>query len=116
MSIGIDLPAPPPLVPIPASPVLYAPATPANYFFYTGQYWVFASGAWYVSAGYNGPWVIVAPTAVPPPILAIPVGFYRLPPRAWRGWRREAPPHWAVVRRAPPERWHERHAERRERR
>jgi len=121
-SIGIGLPAPPPLVPVPASPVLYAPGTPANYFFYAGQYWVFAHGVWYVSAGYNGPWAIVGPAYVPPRILAVPVRYYRVPPRAWSGWRRDAAPHWAVARRPPlrehgrPERSREGHAERRERR
>ena len=60
VNIGIDLPAPPQLVPVPASPVMYAPGTPANYFFYGGRYYVFASGVWYASPGYNGPWVAIA--------------------------------------------------------
>jgi hypothetical protein len=34
VSIGINLPAPPQLVPLPATPVMYAPAVGANYFFY----------------------------------------------------------------------------------
>ena len=46
---------------------------PANYFFYGAQYYAFVGGTWYVSAGYNGPWVIVAPELVPRPILAVPV-------------------------------------------
>ena len=34
VNIGINLPAPPQLVPVPATPVMYAPAVGANYFFY----------------------------------------------------------------------------------
>lgn len=67
---------------------------PANYFFYGAQYYAFVGGTWYVSAGYNGPWVIVAPELVPRPILAVPVGYYRVLPLAWRAWGRDAPPRW----------------------
>src|SRR6266542_1140106 len=35
-----------------------------------------------------------APAYVPAPILYVPVRYYRVPPPAWRGWRREAPPRW----------------------
>jgi len=94
VSIGIDLPGPPALVPVPGTVVTYAPGVPANYFFYGGQYYVFANGGWYVSGGYNGPWLVVAPELVPRPILAIPVRYYRARPPAWRGWRVSAPPHW----------------------
>ena len=92
--IGIDLPGPPELVPVPGTAVLYAPAVPANYFFYAGQYYAFEAGVWYVGPGYNGPWGVVAPELVPRPILAVPVRYYRVPPPAWHAWRRETPPHW----------------------
>jgi hypothetical protein len=111
MNIGIDLPGPPELVSVPGTPVLYAPAVSANYFFYGGQYYAFTGDAWYVSPGYNGPWVIVAPELVPRPILAVPVQYYRARPSAWRPWRPEAPPRWDgrwgrrwVEHAAPPER------------
>jgi hypothetical protein len=94
VNIGIQLPAPPEIVPVPSSPVMYAPEAPGNYFFYGGQYYFFASGVWYASPGYNGPWVALAPEYVPRPILAVPVRYYRTPPPAWRGWGREAAPHW----------------------
>jgi len=97
VSIGIDLPGPPPLEPVPGTAIMYAPATPANYFFYAGQYWVFVNGGWYASAGYNGPWVIVAPAYVPRPLLGVPVRFFRVPPRAWRRWQADAPPRWRPV-------------------
>lgn len=99
VNIGINLPAPPVLVPVPDTPVTYAPSGPANYFFYGGQYYVFANGLWYAGPGYNGPWAAVAPGYLPPPILAVPVRYYRAPPRAWRGWHREEAPHWDA-------RWH----------
>jgi len=94
VQIGIDFPALPKLVPVPGMPVMYAPNAPANYFFCAGRYYVFAGGVWYASPGYNGPWVGVAPEYVPRPILAVPVQYYRVPPPAWRGWRREAAPRW----------------------
>lgn len=95
VQLGINLPAPPQLVPVPDTPVMYAPGVPANYFFYGGGYYVYAGGAWYLGRGYNGPWVVVAPAYVPRPILAVPLGYYRVPPRGWRRGRHEAPPHWA---------------------
>jgi hypothetical protein len=94
VNIGINFPAPPELAPIPGTPVLYAPGVGANYFFYGPDYYVFANGGWYVSRGHNGPWALVAPEFVPRPILAVPVQYYRVPPPAWRGWRREAAPQW----------------------
>src|SRR5579862_5610239 len=82
------------LPPVPGTPVMYAPAVDANYFSYGGQYYAFVGSAWYVSPAYGGPWAVVAPEFVPRPILAVPVRYYRVAPSAWRGWRREAPPHW----------------------
>lgn len=94
VNIGINLAAPPVLVAVPASPVMYAPSVGANYFFYSGEYWVFSNGAWYASRGHDGPWAVVGPELVPRPILGVPVQYYRVPPPAWRGWRREAAPRW----------------------
>lgn len=105
VSIGINLPAPPPLVVIPASPIQYAPSVDANYFFYGGEYFVFVNGGWYGSAGYNGPWVVLAPEFVPHALLLVPVRYYRRPPEAWRAWRHDAPPQWAP---AWGRRWEER--------
>src|SRR6266704_1077736 len=68
VNIGINLSAPPPLVPVPATPVMYAPSVGANYFFYGSEYYVFANGGWYVSRGHNGPWTFVAPEFLPRPI------------------------------------------------
>lgn len=95
VNIGINLPGPPALVVVPETPVMYAPSVGANYFFYGGQYFVFTSGAWYVGAGHNGPWMVLAPEFVPRPILAVPVRYYRVAPGEWRHAKREGPPPWA---------------------
>jgi hypothetical protein len=94
VSIGINLPAPPPLVAVPSSPVLYAPSVDANYFSYGGQLYVFTAGVWYVGPRYDGPWAVVAPAYVPRPLLAVPLRYYRRPPPGWRHWHHDAPPHW----------------------
>src|SRR5689334_16500527 len=77
VNVGIELPAPPALAAVPGTVVMYARAVPGNYFFYDARYWVFTGGAWYASAGYDGPWAVVAPAVVPPPLLAVPVRYYR---------------------------------------
>ena len=94
VSIGINMPAYPRLVPVPGYPVYYAPAVDANFFFYDGLYWVFQGDNWYVSSWYNGPWQLVAPAYVPLYVLRIPVRYYRRPPPFFRGWRADAPPRW----------------------
>lgn len=97
VDIGFRLPAPPRLIVVPQVPAVQyvpAPTTPGNLFFYNGQYWVFASGGWYVSGGYNGPWVVVAPQFVPRPVLLVPVQYYHAPPGHWQKWERGRPPHW----------------------
>jgi hypothetical protein len=94
VSIGINVPAYPQLVPVPGYPVYYAPSLATNYFFYDGLYWVFIDGNWYDSAWYNGPWQLVAPEYVPVYVLRVPVRYYRRPPPYFRGWAPNAPPHW----------------------
>jgi hypothetical protein len=95
VDIGIHVPAPPRLVVVPQLPeVRYDPAVVSNLFFYGGQYWVFANGGWYVSHGYQGPWIVVGPQFVPRPLLHVPVRYYRVPPGHWRAWRHDAPPRW----------------------
>jgi hypothetical protein len=95
VDIGIHLPAPPQLVIVPEVRVVqYVPSAPANLFFYSNQYWAFANGGWHVSAGYNGPWIVVAPQFVPRPILRVPVNYYRVPPGHWKQWQKQQPPRW----------------------
>lgn len=94
VSIGINLPLFPNLVPVPGYPVYYAPSLDANYFFYDGMYWVYQGDNWYSSSWYNGPWWPVEPELVPLFILRVPVSYYRQPPEYFRGWRSNAPPRW----------------------
>jgi hypothetical protein len=94
VSIGINLPLFPELVPVPGYPVYYAPRVNANYFFYDGMYWVYQDDNWYASSWYNGPWAFVEPEAVPLYVLRIPVRYYQRPPEYFRGWRSNAPPRW----------------------
>jgi hypothetical protein len=94
VSIGINLPVFPHLVPVPGYPVYYAPAMDANYFFYDGMYWVYQNDNWYASSWYNGPWGVVDPVVVPLFILRIPVSYYRQPPVYFHGWQSNAPPRW----------------------
>jgi hypothetical protein len=97
VDIGIHLPAPPRLIIVPQVPeVRYvpAPAVPANLFLYSGQYWAFANGGWHVSAGFNGPWVVVGPQFVPRPVLMVPVQYYHVPPGHWKKWESKHAPRW----------------------
>ncbi len=94
VSIGINLPVYPDLVPVPGYPVYYAPQVNSNYFFYNGMYWDYDLDNWYASSWYNGPWQLVAPDAVPLFLLRVPVRYYRRPPAYFRGWASNAPPRW----------------------
>jgi hypothetical protein len=94
LSIGINMPAYPRLVPVPGYPVYYDPNVDMNFFFYDGMYWVLQGDDWYASSWYNGPWQLVAPEYVPLYVLRIPVRYYRRPPSYFRGWHADAPPRW----------------------
>ena len=94
LSIGINQPAYPELVPVPGYPVYYAPQVDSNYFFYDGMYWVYEQDNWYMSPWYNGPWDLMAPEAVPLFVLRIPVRYYRRRPAYFQGWSSDAPPRW----------------------
>lgn len=94
VSIGINLPFFPELVPVSGYPVYYAPEVEGNYFFYDGMYWVYQDDNWYASTWYNGPWEFVEPEVVPLFVLRIPVRYYRQPPVYFRGWEHNAPPRW----------------------
>lgn len=94
VSIGVNLPLFPDLVPVPGYPVYYAPGVDGNYFFYDGMYWVYQDDTWYASSWYNGPWGFVAPEDVPLFILRVPVRYYRQHPVYFRGWMTDEPPRW----------------------
>src|SRR5262245_45890539 len=89
VGINIGIPAPPPpvviatppqVVLVPGSPVYYAPAVGFNLFVYSGRYYRFHDGHWFIAASHGGPWTFVAPGKVPRPVLAVPVGYYKIPP------------------------------------
>lgn len=94
VSIGLNVPVYPQLVPVPGYPVYYAPGLNSNYFFYDGMYWVFIDDNWYASNWYNGPWELVAPDFVPLFVLRVPVRYYRQPPYYFRAWYAYAAPRW----------------------
>ncbi len=96
VSIGIDQPAYPELMPIPGYPVYYAPQAHANLFFYDGLYWVYHDDRWLSSAWYNGPWDLVDPYYVPLFVLRVPVRYYIYPPPYFHGWVNWAPPRWDI--------------------
>ena len=58
------------------------------------MYWVYQGDNWYASSWYNGPWMLVAPEAIPLFVLRVPVRYYRRPPVYFHEWRSDAPPHW----------------------
>jgi hypothetical protein len=80
VSVGIDLPGKPDLVAVPGYAVDYAPQVNANYFFSKDLYWVFEADAWYSSSGYNGPWRVVDPAAVPEDLTQLPLLYFHQPP------------------------------------
>ena len=61
---------------------------------YTQEMTYYANNGWYVSRGYSGPWVVVAPQIVPRPVLLVPVNYYRMPPGHWKQWQKKYPPQW----------------------
>ena len=94
VTLGINIPAYPRLVPVPGYPVYYAPNLDQNYFFYDGYYWLFYGDNWYESQWYNGPWGLVPPDYVPPYVLRVPVRYYYRPPAFFGGWAPDEPPRW----------------------
>jgi hypothetical protein len=72
--------APPPLVVVPGLPVYYAPGVQLNLFVYGGRYYSFHNGWWYYAARPGAPWTIVAQRRVPRAVLAVPYGYYAVPP------------------------------------
>lgn len=77
---AIVVASPPEIVAVPGSAVYYAPAASYNLFVYGGLYYSFHNGSWFVAAGPRAPWTVVAAGAVPSPVLAVPVTYYRVPP------------------------------------
>ena len=101
VTIGVNIAPPPPivvsappqLVVVPGTPVTYAPAVNANLFAYDGRYYRYHGDAWFVATTYNGPWTYVAVEAVPPPVIGVPVAYYKVPPGHMKGHPGKGPKH-----------------------
>jgi hypothetical protein len=92
VTIHIGISTPPQLVVVPGTSVYYAPDVPVNYFFYHGRYYTVARDTWYTASTYNGPWAVLQIGQVPPPVLAVPVEYYKVPPGHLK---KQGPPPWA---------------------
>ncbi len=124
VNIGINIGPPPPIVVasppqfvvVPDTPVSYAPGVGADLFVYGGRYYRYYDDAWFTAPAYGGPWTFVAFERVPPPVLAVPASYYRVPPghlryggERWAEERREQERRWAHERREQERQWeHER--------
>ncbi|HYL82248.1 MAG TPA: hypothetical protein VEU07_15635 [Candidatus Acidoferrum sp.] len=93
LSLGINIGGPPRVVVVPGTAVYQAPSVPYNYFVYRHRYYLFHEGMWMSAGSYNGPWTVIALERVPPPILTVPVNYYKVPPGHWK--ERHGPPPWA---------------------
>jgi hypothetical protein len=92
VSVAVNIGQPPPvlvaqpvLVPVQASPVMYAPKYGADVFFYDGRYYTVRDDQWFYATRVNTPWISVAIGKVPRAVLAVPVTYYRVPPGHARG-------------------------------
>jgi hypothetical protein len=100
INIGLGTPLVPPLVVttqpqlvvVPGTSVYYAPNIPATYFSYKGRYYTLVNNAWYTAPAYQGPWAVIQVGKVPPPILAVPMEYYKIPPGHLK---EKGPPPWA---------------------
>ena len=73
--------APPRVVAIPQTPVAYVPDTSYNVFVYQQHYYSYHGGAWFMATGHRGPWIAIGLPQVPQPVIAVPVRYYRDPPK-----------------------------------
>lgn len=83
---------PPQLVVVPGTAIYYAPEVPANLLVYQGRYYTLVNNVWSTAPAYTGPWVVIHVGKVPPPILAVPVDYYKIPPGHLKP---KGPPPWA---------------------
>ena len=87
---------PPPMIVVPQAPqVYYAPSVAYDFFYYGGRYYTFHEGGWFWSASVHGPWGNIEIGHVPPPVLRVPIAYYKVRPVAWRKCKHHGPPPWA---------------------
>ncbi len=107
INIGINIPlprvvisAPPVVVVVPGTYVYFAPDVEIDLLFYHGYWYRPYRGYWYRAAGYNGPWVYIAPKRLPGVLLSLPPDYRTVPPglqripygqlkKNWRAWEKE---------------------------
>ncbi len=100
---AVVIPAPPAVVLIPSTYVYFVPDVGVDIFFYHGYWYRPHHGHYYRATSYNGPWVTLAPKAVPKAIMYVPSDFRRVPPghqriqhaelvKNWETWEKEK--HW----------------------
>jgi hypothetical protein len=89
----IVIPAPPPLVVVPGIPVVqYAPSLQVDLLFYEHRWYYPHGGYWYVGPSYRGPWTPIAFAKLPPPVVAVPVQYYKIPPGHLKQAAKGGPP------------------------
>ena len=109
--VGVSLPplvisVEPELVVIPGTYVYFYPDIEVDLFFYGGYWYRPYEGNWYRCVDYSGPWVSIAYTEVPYPVIHLPTNFrteavyaphipYRELRGNWRAWERDK--HWDKV-------------------
>lgn len=77
----IVLPAPPALVVVPGHPVVrYAPSIQVDLFFHSNLWYYSHGGFWYAGPSWKGPWKHVVIEKLPPPLVVVPVKYYKVPP------------------------------------
>jgi hypothetical protein len=100
---SVVIPAPPPVVVIPTTYVYFVPDVSVDIFFYHGYWYRPHKGHYYRATSYNGPWVVLAPKAVPGAVRHVPSDFRQVPPghqrishgelkKNWDRWEKEK--HW----------------------
>ena len=86
---------PPPMIVVPRTTVYYAPSVGYDFFYYGGRYYTFHEGGWYWSGSVHGPWGGIEIGHLPPPVLRVPIAYYKVRPVAWRKCKHHGPPPWA---------------------
>jgi hypothetical protein len=100
---SVVIPAPPPVVVVPTTYVYFVPDVSVDIFFYHGYWYRPHKGHYYRATSYNGPWVVLAPKAVPGAVMHVPSDFRQVPPghqrishaelkKNWQTWEKEK--HW----------------------
>ena len=83
LNVNIGLPAvvvagPLEMIPVQRSMVYFAPTVEVDLFYYAGYWWTPNQGRWFRSRAYNGPWVIIAPRAVPVAVVRVPRDYRKI--------------------------------------